>query len=108
MSQTAHTLTMMSKSNNPSSKNSKSTYQKTMTSQTIYQNTMTSQMHLDSNITLSKRHNSNDQTNIPTDVTENHKLSHNPNTILENRLDKTGRKADTHCISPSDIIPNLR
>ena len=98
MSQTAHTLTMMSQSNNPSRMSSKS----------ANQNTMTSQMQLSSNVATAKRHNSDFQTDFPIDFTENHKLSHNPFMTLQNRSNDAYYKANTYCISPSDIIPNLR
>ena len=108
MSQTSHTLIMMSQSNNPSSRNLKTANQNFMTSETVHQNTMTSQMHLNNKITPAKRHSSNVSTDNPTYVTKNHKLSHNPNMTLQNRSNETVNKAATHCISPLDFIPNMR
>ena len=98
MSQTANTLIMMLKSNNPSIINSKTANQKNMTSQ----------MHLGSNIPSAKHHKSNVLTDIPTDVTKYHKIQHNPSTTLQNKSENTGHKANTHCILRSDIIPNMR
>ena len=97
MSQTAHTLIMMSQSNSPSSMNLKS----------ANQITMTSQMSLSNNMTTAKPHNSNVPTDIPTHITENHKLSHNPSLTLQNRSNND-HKANTYCISPSNTIPNMR
>ena len=88
----------MSQSNNYSSMNSKS----------ATQNTMASHMHLGSNTATAKRHNSDVQTDIPTDITENHKLSQNPSMILQTRSNDAYYKTDTYCISPLDTIPNLR
>ena len=99
---------MMSQSNSYSSITSQTAHQNTMTSQTAHQSTMTSQMHLGSNIAPVKRNNSNVPTDIPTDDTENHKLSHNPSMTLQSKSNKTGHKANTHYISPSDIIPSMR
>ena len=99
---------MMSQSNSYSSITSQTAHQNTMTSQTAHQSTMTSQMHLGSNIAPVKRNNSNVPTDIPTDDTENHKLSHNPRMTLQSKSNKTGHKANIHYVSPSDIIPNMR
>ena len=90
MSQTAQTLIMMAQSNNLSSRNLK----------LAYQNTTTSQMHFGSNFAPAKRHNYNTDT-----TTGVKKLSYNPSMTLQNR---SNNKTDTHYISQSDIIPNMR
>ena len=108
MSQTSDTLMMMSQSNNHSSMSSQTAHQNTMTSKMAHQSTKTSQMHLGSNIAPVKRHNSIVPTDTSTDVTQNHKLSHNPSMNLQSNSNKTGHKANTHYISPSDVTPKIR